>query len=93
MADTTKIRTTLNPGDVIEVGPAELLDLTRQNLIESREDEGEWTDGEPIPMASGQLGSSPVVDTAATNPTPAPVTPSTASTSKGVSTTTPEVLP
>lgn len=38
MADTVKVRTTFEPGKVIEVGAAELIDLERQGLIKSRED-------------------------------------------------------
>lgn len=33
---TTRIRTTINPREVIEVGDAELLDLERQGLVHSR---------------------------------------------------------
>lgn len=62
MADTTKIRTTINPGDVIEVGPAELLDLERLKLIESREGDDGWADGEPVAVTSGQLDP-PLVNT------------------------------
>lgn len=33
-ADTHRIRTTINPGTVIEVGDAELTDLKRQGLVQ-----------------------------------------------------------
>lgn len=35
----TKVRTTIEPAVVLEVDDAELLDLTRQGLIQSIEDE------------------------------------------------------
>jgi hypothetical protein len=81
MADTTKIRTTLTPGDVIEVGPAELLDLERLNLIDSREGDAGWADGVPVPMASGQLDP-PAVKTPEAAPV-APVTPANAASATG----------
>lgn len=34
-----KIRTTINPREVLEVDDAEFLDLTRQGLIKSEEDD------------------------------------------------------
>ena len=53
VADTTKIRTTFTPGEVIEVSSTELLDLERQGLIHSREGDEAWTDAEPVDIESG----------------------------------------
>lgn len=62
MADTTKVRTTIKPGTVIEVDSAELLDLERQGLIHSRKlskdekprkGEKAWHDGKPTESESG----------------------------------------
>lgn len=51
-AGTHRIRTTINPGEVIEVGDAEFLDLTRQGLIFDGEPEGE-----PEENGAGESGS------------------------------------
>lgn len=55
VADTTKVRTSINPEEVIEVGAAELLDLTRQGLIHSREGDETWQDAEPVEVESGVI--------------------------------------
>lgn len=44
--DLTAIRTTINPREVIQVGAAELLDLTRQGLVYET-DQAEESDDEP----------------------------------------------
>lgn len=36
VAETVKVRTTFEPGKVIEISAAELVDLERQGLIDSR---------------------------------------------------------
>lgn len=51
----TKVRTSINPGEVIEVSDAELLDLTRQGLIHSREGDEAWQDDEPVEVESGVI--------------------------------------
>lgn len=51
----TKVRTSINPGEVIEVSDAELLDLSRQGLIHSREGDESWQDAEPIEVESGVI--------------------------------------
>lgn len=40
----TAIRTTINPGEVIKVDDAELVDLTRLGLVKSTETDDEPTD-------------------------------------------------
>ena len=52
---TTKVRTTLSPHVVLEVGPAELLDLERQGLIHSREGGKGWRDGKAETVESGVI--------------------------------------
>lgn len=42
VARQTKVRTTFEPGIVLSVGDAELLDLDRQGLIKSRESDEDW---------------------------------------------------
>lgn len=51
----TRVRTTITPGIVIEVEAAELLDLERQGLIESREGDDSFIDDEPIQVESGVI--------------------------------------
>lgn len=51
----TKVRTSINPGEVIEVSDAELLDLSRQGLIHSREGDESWQDAEPVEVDSGVI--------------------------------------
>lgn len=51
----TKVRTSINPGEVIEVSDAELLDLSRQGLIHSREGDESWQDAEPEQVDSGVI--------------------------------------
>lgn len=55
VADTTKVRTTFTPDEVIEVDSAELLDLERQHLIHSREGDEGWQDAEPSETESGVI--------------------------------------
>ena len=45
--ELTAIRTTINPREVIQVGAAELLDLTRQGLVYDETDQAEENDDEP----------------------------------------------
>ena len=40
----TRLRTTINPGEVITVGDTELVDLTRQGLVKSLESDDRATD-------------------------------------------------
>jgi hypothetical protein len=42
MSNTTAVRTTLRPHEVIEVGDAELIDLERQGLIDSKHGDKGW---------------------------------------------------
>lgn len=51
----TPVRTTFNPHEVIRVGDAELLDLTRQRLIYHGEDLAEPTPGEGEALTSGVI--------------------------------------
>lgn len=51
----TKVRTTMLPGEVIEVDERELIDLERQHLILSREGDEGWQDAEPIDTDSGVI--------------------------------------
>lgn len=71
MARKTKVRTTLNPGTVIKVEEAELIDLSRQGLIYSREladgetipkGEKAFVDDEPVETESGTLDAPSVPD-------------------------------
>lgn len=56
MARPLKVRTTIRPHKVIEVGDAELLDLTRQGLIHSHEDrEGLKSPHKWEPASKGEL--------------------------------------
>jgi hypothetical protein len=66
VADKTKVRTTITPDAVIEVGPAELLDLERSGLIYSRADrkatrkgEHDWVSGETETITSGVITDAP----------------------------------
>lgn len=49
----TKVRTKFTPAVVIEVGSAELLDLECQGLIDSREGDKGWRDGDVEAIESG----------------------------------------
>lgn len=44
MSKTHAIRTTINPGEVIKVDDAELVDLTRQGLVKSAESDDKPAD-------------------------------------------------
>lgn len=55
MAVKTKVRTTINPGTVLKVEAAELLDLERQGLIKSREGDEGWQDDAPVEVESGVI--------------------------------------
>ena len=55
VADKTAVRTTITPGEVIEVTGAELIDLERQGLIHSREGDESWQQAEPVETDSGVI--------------------------------------
>lgn len=81
--DKTKVRTSINPGEVIEVDSTELLDLSRQGLIHSREGDETWQDAEPVEVESGVItdglneqattGDVPAADRADTTEAPASI--------------------
>lgn len=52
---TTKVRTTITPGEVIKVAEHELIDLERQGLIHSREGDERWQDDKPVATESGDI--------------------------------------
>lgn len=69
----TKIRTTIEPGKVLEVGDAELVDLHRQHLLHSHESNdstkglglksaSKWRDGKVEVVESGVITDPPVED-------------------------------
>lgn len=55
VAEMTKVRTSITPGEVIEVDERELVDLGRLGLIHSREGDEDWSDAEPVEVESGVI--------------------------------------
>lgn len=61
VAKTTKVRTTITPGEVLKVDAAELIDLDRQGLVYSSEDglgRHAWVDDAPEAEATVEAPAS-----------------------------------